>query len=178
MSKSKKKSGYKVGRPLNSSRTNNLGNYNKDRIKSLSLASYCSFSTPSNQTFLSMDSTYSSANSTSSSRDNTGKWQTLQVAVSPLCSNNKKKRKHGNISKSNIELSTVTGQLFSDNQQTKSIGNRMIPIQQLTDGIKNNLTCVKCSSSDSTLAAKELFQDIANEFFPHDKEKKKTTQSV
>ena len=92
-----------------------------------SLASYCSFSTPNDQTFLLMDSTYSSANSTSSSRDNTGKWRTLQVAVSPLCSNNKKKRQHGNISK--IELSTVTGQLFSDNQQSKSIGNRMIPIQ-------------------------------------------------
>ena len=63
----------------------------------------------------------------------------------------------------------MTGQLFSDNQQSKSIGNRMIPIQQLTDGIKNNLTCMKCSSFDPTLAAKELFEDIANEFFPHDK---------
>ena len=49
----------------------------------------------------------------------------------------------------------------------------MIPIQQLTDGIKNNLTCMKCCSSDPTLAAKELFEDIANEFFPDDNKKKK-----
>ena len=32
---------------------------------------------------------------------------------------------------------------------------------------------MKCSSSDSTLAAKELFEDIANEFFPDNNEKKK-----
>ena len=120
-----------------------------------------------------MDSTYSSANSISNGRDNTGKWQTLHVTVSPLCSNKKKKRKHGNISNSNIELSTVTEQLFSHNQQIKTIGNRMIPIQQLTDGIKNNLTCMKCSSSNPTLAAKELYEDIANEFFPDDNKKKK-----
>ena len=48
----------------------------------------------------------------------------------------------------------------------------MIQIQQLTDGIKNNLTCVKCSSSDSTLAAKELCGEIGNEFYPEDNKKK------
>ena len=49
----------------------------------------------------------------------------------------------------------------------------MIPIQQLTNGIKNNSTCMKCSSSDTTLATKELFEDIVNEFFPHDNKQNK-----
>ena len=75
------------------------------------------------------------------------------------------------MTKSIHDLSTVIGQLISDNQRNKSIDNCMILIQQLTDGIKNNLTCVKWSSSDSTLAAKELYEEIVNEFFLEEKKK-------
>ena len=173
MLKSKAKSRHRRGRPQNSSRRNNLAKYNKDRIKSLSSVSKYSFLSPTNQTlFSSMNSNFSSANSTCSSRDNKGKWRTFQVAVSPQSSNNNKKRKYGNMTKHIHNLSTVTGQLFSDNQRNKSIGNCMIPIQQLTDGIENNLTCVKIISSDSTLATKELYEETVNEIFPKDNKKK------
>ena len=119
-----------------------------------------------------MGSTNSSSNSTSQ-RDSGGKWRTLHVSVSPLFSNNTNKRKHNDISKHNIKLNTVTKQLFSDNQESMTVGNRMIPMQQLTDGIVNNLTCTKCSCSHQALAAKELYNNIANEFFPGNNKKKK-----
>ena len=119
-----------------------------------------------------MGSTNSSSNSTSQ-RDSGGKWQTLHVSVSPLFSDNTNKRKHNDISKHNIKLNTVTEQLFSDNQESMTVGNRMIPMQQLTDGIVNNLTCTKCSCSHQALAAKELYNDIVNEFFLAIRKRKK-----
>ena len=178
MFKSKKKSGLSrgtSGRPSKFLFQNNLRNFNNkkfEKFKSSSPAASNSFSTPCNKTFASMGSTNSSSNSTSQ-RDSGGKWRTLHVSVSPLFSDNTNKRKHNDISKHNIKLNTVTKQLFSDNQESMTVGNRMIPMQQLTDGIVNNLTCTKCSCSHQALAAKELYNDIANEFFPGDNEKKK-----
>ena len=140
MFKSKKKSGHSrgmAGRPSKFSYLNNLRSFNKKQIKSSTLNS---ISTPCNQTFASMGSTNSSSNSTSQ-RDSRGKWRTLHVSVSPLLSNNTNKWKHSNISKRDIELNTVTKQLFCDNQEAMTTGNRMIPMQQSTDGIVNNLTC-------------------------------------